>query len=254
MQEQEFSFKSFFIPLTTAKAIRILILVGLVVYFNMLFNGFVWDDIVYILINPEIHTHNPFLLFGHNVFNSNGYYRPIPAMYFSLLYMVFQGNTFFFHLIQIALHTINTIFVFLLFKKFFQNKIALLVSLVFLIHPMQVESVSYISAAVNVLFFTFGISSLLLIVYRKLRKLDYLFIFVLYLLALLTKESGIMFLIFGLVYSLIFIRKIFPKIAAVSFLVGVIYGVIRFVSIGRQVGIEKIVPIASLSLLQRLYT
>src|SRR5438309_11124811 len=91
----DFSFKQLFIPLTTKKATIIITIVGFVVFFNMLFNGFVWDDIYYIVSNPQIHTLNIMHLFSANLFNSAGYYRPIPAVYFSSIYMLFGKHAFF---------------------------------------------------------------------------------------------------------------------------------------------------------------
>lgn len=43
-EEQEFSFKSLFIPLTTIKAIRFIIIISMTVFSNGFFNDFVGDD------------------------------------------------------------------------------------------------------------------------------------------------------------------------------------------------------------------
>ena len=40
-EEPDIKLKGLFVPLTTVKAIHIIILAGVIVYFNMLFNGFV---------------------------------------------------------------------------------------------------------------------------------------------------------------------------------------------------------------------
>ena len=88
--EADFSFKDFFSPLTTTKAVTIIIIVGIIVYANMLFNGFVWDDINYIIDNPQIYSFNiPHLLFDTGGYVSNGFYRPLPALYFSMLVNLF---------------------------------------------------------------------------------------------------------------------------------------------------------------------
>ena len=59
MQENtkdDFSFNQFFSPLTTSKAIHFIVIIGFLVFGNMLFNSFVADDITLILTNPTIHS------------------------------------------------------------------------------------------------------------------------------------------------------------------------------------------------------
>jgi hypothetical protein len=97
------SFKTLFLPLTTFTAIHIIILVGLLVYGNTLFNGFVWDDTTFILLDPMMHSlSNFFTLFNANHINAAGQYRPIPAIYFTTLYSLFQKSAFFYHFAQLV--------------------------------------------------------------------------------------------------------------------------------------------------------
>ena len=49
--EQDFSLKKLFSPLTTLKAIHLIIIIGLVVFCNGLFDNFVADDIPQIADN-----------------------------------------------------------------------------------------------------------------------------------------------------------------------------------------------------------
>ena len=160
--DEDLSFKKLFIPLTTFKAIHIIIILGLLVFGNALFNDFVWDDKSFILFSSDIHTVNISYLIGQNIFNGAGEYRPIPAIYFASLYSLFTTNVFFYHLFQIVIHITNTVLLFFLFKHFFSKQIGLFLSLIFLVHPIQVESVSYIAASGNPLFFLFGITALLM--------------------------------------------------------------------------------------------
>lgn len=148
--------------LTKLKVVNLIVLLGIITFANCIFNKFVLDDYSFIVNNPEVHRLNIFASFGKNMFNGLGYYRPIPAIYFSSLYSIFTTNQFFYHFIQITLHIANTFLVFVLFKKLFSEKLSLFLSLIFLIHPIQVESVSYIAAAGNPLFFLFGITAFIL--------------------------------------------------------------------------------------------
>src|SRR5258708_22753786 len=103
-KKEEFSFKNYFVPLTTLKTIHWIIIIALFVYANSLFNNFLGDDVIYIINNSLAHTINFSNAFGPNIFNTAGQYRPIPALYFSILYTLFETNTFYYHILQLLLH------------------------------------------------------------------------------------------------------------------------------------------------------
>lgn len=228
MQEQEFSFKSLFIPITTFKAIQIIIIVGIIVFFNMLFNGFALDDLPYIVGNQDFHQLSNILdFFRTNIFNLEGQYRPIPAMYFYLLYNIFSNSTFFYHIIQLAIHIGNTFILFQIFKHFVGKRITLFLCLLFLVHPIQVESVSYISASDNPLFFLFGISAFYLSLETRVGWKRLIAIFFLLMLSLLTKETGILFILAVLAYRFIFKKGQIITFIIYSSIVTLLYFFIR---------------------------
>ncbi len=238
--------------LTTKRVIVIICVLALVVYFNSLFNGFAWDDYPYILFDPSTHSFNLGILIGRNAFNSLGQYRPVAAIYFALLYSLFRDSAFFYHLIELSLHIANTILLFLLFKKFFKKILALFLALIFLVHPIQVESVSFISSTLIPAFFLFGFSAFLMGIKNKIDRKVILISSGLLLLSFLTKEEGVLFLIMIIIY-----RYMIKKITVVPFLLSGV--VICLIYTAMRVGLggvlfEKsgISPIAQLSLTERL--
>ncbi len=292
-------FTSFFTTLSTKKAISLFIILGLIVFGNALFNGFVWDDTLFILQNPGVHSINVIQLFSRNIFNSAGYYRPIPALYFALLYNIFGSVSFWYHLIQIAFHILNTVILYLtlhtLFSRFnikesvetnkgvfndlsgsqkikylrkygsiektfyvMEPKIGLLtffLSVIFLVHPINVESVSYIAASQSELFFLFGILALLISMKKNSSLMHWFFISGLLLLSLLTKETGFLFLLVILIAQYLFYEKRIFKPLIFEFTALAIYCFIRFAIAG--VFLSKFVtvfpvPIADLSFFERL--
>ena len=252
--EQGFSFKNLFVPFTSLKAIHWIIIIGLVVFANMLFNGFVYDDIKYIQQDTEIHTLHFDTFLGKGLYNAAVQYRPIPALYFTFLYMAFNNWTFFYHIIQLFLHISSAILVLFLFKKFFNITLSFVLSLLFLIHPIQVESVSYISAsAISELFFLFGMISVLLSFKNEISRIRAVIIFCLLFLSIITKETGLLFL-----FIIIFYRVFFTKKARVLFLLGgfftaLAYFFVRVGISGILVNTFEIIPINKLSLVQRLF-
>ena len=158
-QEEEFSLKRLFVPFTNTKAITFIILAGVFAYANILINGFVWDDGGQLAGNVYVQTGNYFYYFTHTI---GPYYKPLMFFFYTLIFQIFNLNSFAYHLFQIILHISNSILLFLLLSKFSKKKrIAFLLSLLFLLYPINEESVAYIADYQDVLFLFFGLFSML---------------------------------------------------------------------------------------------
>jgi tetratricopeptide (TPR) repeat protein len=205
---QEFSLKNYFIPLTTIKAIHWIIITGLLVYFNSLFNGFVGDDNGQILTNPAVHsiTNIPILFRGSTQYLAQTqqfmglYYKPILSSTYTIIYSLFGANAFFFHFFQLLLHITNSVLVYLILKKYFRNTTSFVLSLLFLLHPINNETVVYIANLQDVLFSFFGLLALKFLMEKK----SLILISIMLLLSLLSKESGIIFFFILTYYYFLF--------------------------------------------------
>lgn len=249
------SFYDYFLPFTAKKAILFIIIIGILVYFNSLFNTFVWDDLLYIINNPQVHTIHILFGFRQNFFNRLGQYRPIPEIYFSILYALFNTNPFYYHIIQLLMHIGNTVLLFFLFQKFFDKKLSFFLSIIFLIHPLQVESVSFISSSDNTLFLLFGITALLLSFTKQISIKRQILIFLLLLLSLLTKETGVGFVCLVFLYTLLNQVKYVKSFLIGSILTICIYSLIRFGFGGITFDDSQskwIIPMLDLSFTQRI--
>lgn len=259
---------NFFSALTKTKAIYIIIILGFIVFFNSLFNGFVWDDIGQVINNTKVHSIQNIVSFfaggtfdpGNNVDQLAGtYYKPFMTIFFSSIYTMFGQSAFYFHFFQIILHIINTILAFLLFSHFFSKKLSLFLSLIFLAHPINVESTVYISAVQDVLFFFFGMLGMLIVLKTSQSEKQsrfYLLIttFLLLVLSLLSKETGILFVVIVPIYIFLFHIKRFKQYLAISLLSMGTYLGLRFFIGKIYLSSVHIAPIAAISLLERLTT
>jgi tetratricopeptide (TPR) repeat protein len=236
---KEFSFKNYLVPFTTIKAIHWIIIIGLVVYCNGLINGFIGDDETQIIYNLQVHSiTNIFILFsGGTFFNGatqlafGSYYKPLMLVFYSGIYTIFGPNYFMFHLIQLSLHLCNAVFLFLVLNHFFKRKIAFVLSIIFLIHPINSEAVYYIADMQDVLFFFFGILSLWIVQnYNSQRSL--IIASICLLLSLLSKETGILFFCLVPAYFFLFKVKRILFLVISEILVFLLYLVLRIHAIG----------------------
>jgi protein O-mannosyl-transferase len=253
----EVNFKGLFLPLTIKKAIVFIFLIGFAVFFNSLFNGFVGDDDAQIVKNLNIHSISniPSFFVGSTFYNGSEkmigvYYKPLLASVFAAIYSFLGSSPFSFHFVQILLHISNSCLLFLFLDHFFKKSHAFLLSLFFLLHPFNSETVLYVSAMQDVLFFFFGI--LIMHVLTRFKSKKYLFpVFVLLLFSLFSKETGMLFLFVSLVYIFMFNRKnIFPALG-ISAIVLITYFFLRINSIG-LLTLPTNSPIDKLSLPLRL--
>ena len=132
-----------------------LVLVCLVIYAGYLNNGFVFDDKILVESNPLIKSaHLLPNVFKTAIFDywlgSQPYdrmYRPLQMFSYYLDYNLWGLSPSGFRFSNIILHLLNSILVFYLFSLFLNNKLlAASTSILFLVHPVQISTVAYISA------------------------------------------------------------------------------------------------------------
>ncbi len=186
----------------------LLIAIGVILYANTLPNEMFWDDFDNILNNSFIQNWRYFpKLFTENIIAGAGlasnYWRPILMMIFSIEWHLWGSWAPGYHLINTALHITNAILLFYLlwhilkeiWNKPHSKEAALLTSLVFLIHPVQTEAVTYISGLADPLAAFFIFSGILL--YLRFRTshpsspATYYLSLTTFILALMTKEAAI---------------------------------------------------------------
>jgi len=219
-KESEFSFKGLFFPLTTLKAIHIIIFIGIIVFSNSLFNDFVYDDIGQIVSNPLITStkYIPYYFSGSTFFDNASnqqygtFYRPLALTVYSILFSLFGPLPFAFHFFQLFLHILNSILIFLLFKKFLKIPLSFFLSLIFLVHPINQEAVAYISDLQDVLFLFFGLIALLISSSKKINITKIALINILLLLSLFSKETAILFVPIILLNIFIWHKKTFSNL------------------------------------------
>jgi protein O-mannosyl-transferase len=223
----------------------ILALIGFIVYGNMLGNQFVDDD-AQLKINPLFHSLSnipQFFLKGDKGVLNGGYYRPLSDSFFTIEYSLFKNSPIGYHVVQLGLHIIVSFLIFLILRKFFTEKISLGLSLIFLIHPLNTEAVVYISAFRENLFVVFGLLALLVNNYPS--------VFIFLLLSLLSKETGILFLVLVPIYKHLRLRDKFKNIVLVILGVIATYGILRLSS-GVSLIKKAIVPIQTLDFGDRM--
>lgn len=257
----DFSFKKLFAPLTTIKALHIIIIVGIIIFSNAIFNDFVMDDNPQIINNPVVHSirNIPAFFSGSTFYNGAGhnltgqYFKPLPATLFSVIYAIFGANNVPFHILQIIIFIINACFVYLVLKYFLRNSTALILSLVFLVHPINSEVAFYISDYQEVLMFFFGILSLWILLHFVSKKSIALAVLLLFF-SLLSKETGVLFLIIAAVYIFLFKRKEFNVFFGFSALMLFIYCAVRVHAVGISQSTLPNSPIQTLGLTGRIWT
>ena len=125
-----------------------------IVFLPSLSGGFLnWDDPKYIIDNAYIKNFSwaGFKAMFFNYYGGN--YHPFTALSNAIEYKMFGLNAKVYHCINLLIHLINALLVFKVIMLLCNEvKVAVLVSLLFGIHPMHVESVAWISERKDVLY------------------------------------------------------------------------------------------------------
>ena len=175
-------------------------------YFNSLTNDFVFDDRHAILNNTYIKDLRYIPLFFKGHFTSfpapKGMFRPLLMLTFSFNYLFSGLVPLGYHIINILFHFLNGVLLYSILRFFFKKAktgLILLVTSLFLAHPINVEAVSYIISRSDLLVtlcMGFGILSYV----REKKALALLC----YAAALLSKETAVAFGLFIVLYDFIY--------------------------------------------------
>ncbi len=250
--------------------LAIIFIIGFLVYFNILLNGFVWDDEEQIINNTIIQNLSNFpKLLTSSTFQTGGagtlsgyYYRPIMTISFMTNFFIWKFNPFGYHFFQLIIHLLNSSLVFLTFLYLFRELgskyaqiIAFIIALIYVVHPANVEAVAYIASTQEVLYTLFSLLALFAFLkwkgFWKSLKLALPFIF----LALLSKESALIIIPIIFFYLLLFRKKENAfYFLGTSFLVFLAYVFLRIVVAKIPLNPPHFSPIASVSLTERLQT
>ena len=174
----------------------IIIAVGFLVYSNSFHAPFTFDDNEVIVKNQALED--------NTLFSQLNKPRYIGFITFVINYHINGLNTYGYHLVNIIIHILNALLVYLLVQKLLiitpgqaeiplRSKIPLIVSLIFLVHPIQTQAVTYIVQRFTSLAACFSLISILAYVkFRTLRTKSYFFLIISIiscLLAYKTKEN-----------------------------------------------------------------
>lgn len=157
------------IKLTRKSYYLILIIIGLLTYFNSFYNSFVWDDEILIVGNEYIKSFkNIFKIFTVDIYHwitDSNFYRPLFSLSLMFDYHLWQLEPFGYHLSNLILHLLNALLVFYLVNHLTSKiNIAFLATLFYLVHPVHTEAVTYISGRADLLAAFFVLGSVLFFV------------------------------------------------------------------------------------------
>jgi Tfp pilus assembly protein PilF len=135
-------------------------------YANSLENGFLsWDDRNYIIENTLIQKlswSNIYQIFSSILV---GNYTPLTILSYAWDYAIWKLDPRGYHITNLLLYWLDTSLVYRLVSRIFQRlPFALLSTLIFLVHPLHVESVTWLSARKDVLSLAFFLISFLLFI------------------------------------------------------------------------------------------
>ena len=166
------TFTHFFTRMRTALLLSGLVVLVFVIYSSGLNGPFILDDMSNIEYNPHIRiTRLSFDGLKQAAFEGAASRRPVANISFALNYFFHGENTFGYHLVNILVHATAGIFLYFFIKttlstpalrsKFENQKwIAFITVLIWLVHPVQTQSVTYIVQRMNSLAAMFYIMAL----------------------------------------------------------------------------------------------
>jgi protein O-mannosyl-transferase len=165
-------------------------LLTIVVYWRFLSFGHIsWDDPEMVFKNRAVRDFDLISLFTGSFV---GNYIPFTMLVHAIAWWLFENYNGGHHAVSIVLHVVNGVLVYAISQRLFSDRrFSGITALVFLLHPLQLESVGWISELKNTLSGAFYFASVLFYLRfaESRRRHHYLLCFVLFVAGCLSKSS-----------------------------------------------------------------
>ncbi len=181
---------------------------GFLVYGNSLQGKFLWDDEYLIKYNTYLRSFSNLAKvfsndIGHGSGRKFGFYRPVQMLTYTIDYSLYKLDERGYHLTNVILHILTAICIYIFFNLLYGRRmVSLVAGLLYVVHPLNTAIVSYISGRADSMVVLFMLLSF--IFYVKDMKApawwSYALIFITYGLALLSKETSLIFPVLLVLY------------------------------------------------------
>ena len=172
--------------------------VAFLVYLNSFGNAFVWDDVVLIQNNPAVKTWSALgAIFSKDILPGGGhgdYYRPLQMASYLVDYSIWRSDTLGYHLTSTALHAAAAVLLYRMALLLLGSTgAAFTAALLWAVHPVHTEAVTYLSGRSDPLSAVFLLLALLAFArdrasrFSRWRALSFVACF----LALLAREAAV---------------------------------------------------------------
>jgi len=180
-----------------------LIAVSFGIYINSLGGEFLIDDHTIIFKNENIHDIKLFFSKDFNI-------RPgvFNELIRALIWQIGDGSPFFYHLFNVLVHAACVILLFILCNNLFSNRaLSFLSSLIFAVHPIHTEAVSWISGGPYAFATLWYLASMIFYIKSDKSIMNLGLSVVFFCFCLLTNNAAISLPIMYLIYDLFFRKK-----------------------------------------------
>ncbi len=208
----------------------LLVLFALIIYANSLKGDFVWDDGQLVRSNKYIKSwHYVEKIFTRDWGAGGGvtysFYRPLAIFSYLINNMMTGYDVLYYHLTNVLLHAVTALVLYLLVRTITAEPlIAFLAGILFIVHPVHVEAVSYISGRADMLSAVFILGTLLSYIRYSAgggRVFMTLSVF-LAVMAALSKENFVILPLLILIYHFVYGKKfrIWPFLGVMAVIAG----------------------------------
>lgn len=200
---------------------------AIVLYFNSLDNGFLFDDIPNIVENPYIQNVKDVPLFLKGLKVHTNWYRALPMLSFAIDYHFHKLDVLGYHLVNLVLHILCGILIYFISRNLFdlglkgvenssgvKNKLlSLFTAAIFVSHPIQVNTVTYIigrNEGMASLFYLLSFFLFIKMSFSKghlIKRLYFFGVMIVFFFAILSKEIGFTLPLILILFDLMFVCR-----------------------------------------------